>query len=103
MAIIISKVETIEVPPLSAWYLSQVPPSVMGIDDRLSRGHRGVTGGGTCSPVVPQVVRTSLERGEIGWRDLADFYARHRCQSYVFPASYRALKKDGELTIPFVL
>lgn len=102
MSIIVTKVETIEINSLSAWYLSQVPPSVMGIEARVARGHRGVDGSEVCSPVVPQVVRTGLERGEIGWRDLADFYARHRCQTYVFPPSYRAFKSDGQLAIPAV-
>ncbi len=102
MSIILTKIETIEVAPLSAWYLSQVPPSVMGIDSRIARGHRGAKGSDVCSPVIPQVVRTGLERGEIGWRDLTDFYARHRCQTYVFPPSYRAFKSDGELAIPAV-
>lgn len=103
MAIIVTKIETIEVGPLSAHYLSQVPPSVVGIDGRLARGHRGVQGTNPCSPVVPQVVRTGLERGEIGWRDLADFYARHRCQTYPFPASYRAFKSDGAFALPVVV
>ena len=102
MSIIVTKVETIEVSPLSAWYLSQVPPSVMGIDARIARGHRGAKGSEECSSIVPQVVRTGLERGEIGWRDLADFYARHRCQTYVFPPSYRSFKADGALMIPAV-
>jgi hypothetical protein len=102
MAIIVSKVETIEVLPLSAYYVSQVPPSVVGIDQRLGRGHRGIEGGEKCSSVVPQVVRTGLERGQIGWRDLIDFYARHRCQTYLFPSNYRAFKADGELALPVV-
>jgi hypothetical protein len=102
MAIIVSKVETIEVLPLSAWYLSQVPPSVLGIEARIARGHRGVQTKEPCSSVVPQVVRTGLERGEIGWRDLADFYARHRCQTYQFPSIYRAFKTDGERSLPAV-
>lgn len=102
LAIIVTKAETIEVSPLSAWYLSQVPPSVMGIEERIARGHRGVETTERCSPVVSQVVQTALERGEIGWRDLADFYARHRCQTYQFPSSYRALKIDGERSIPAV-
>ncbi len=100
MAIIVTKIETIEVGPLSAWYLSQVPPSVMGIEQRLARGHQAAQGSEPCSPVVSQVVRTGLERGEIGWRDLADFYARHRCQTYPFPPSYRAFKSDGEYALP---
>lgn len=103
MAIIVSKVETMEVLPLSAWYLAQVPPSVLGIESRIARGHRGVEGTERCSSVTPQVVRTGLERGEIGWRDLADFYARHRCQTYPFPSTYRAFKSDGERSLPAVI
>ena len=102
MSIIVSKVETVEVVPLSAWYLSQLPPALVGIEDRISRGHRGVTPSESCSPIVPQVVRTGLDRGDLGWRDLVDFYARHRCQTYQFPVTYRALKSDGELPIPAV-
>lgn len=78
-SIIVTKVETIEVSPLSAWYLDQLPK---------------------CSLVLPQVVRTGLDRGEIGWRDLVDFYSRHRCQTYQFPSSYRAFKRDNERSIP---
>jgi len=102
MSINVSKVETLEVLPLSAWYLSQVPPSQVGIEDRIARGHRGVQTSEVCSPIMPAVVRTALDRGDLGWRDLVDFYARHRCQSYPFPTTYRAVKSDGERSIPAV-
>lgn len=102
MSIIVTKVETLELLPLQSWYLSQVPPLQVGIEERLARGHHGVQTGEKCSPVMPAVVRAGLERGTIGWRDLADFYARHRCQTYQFPTSYRALKSDGERSIPAV-
>ena len=48
------------------------------------------------------VVRNGLDRGDLQWRDLVDFYARHRCQTYQFPVSYKALKQDGERPIPAV-
>ena len=102
MSIIVTKVETIEVPPLSAWYLSQLPPQVVGIEARIARGHRGVEGREKCSPLVSAVVRAGLDRGDIGWRDLVDFYSRHRCQTYQFPSHYRALKSDGERVMPAV-
>ena len=101
-SIIITRAETLEVPPLSAWYLSQVPPTLVGIDDRLARGHRGVGARDKCSAVMPAVVRGLMERGDLTWRDLADFYARHRCQTYQFPSSYRAFKSDGERGLPAV-
>lgn len=102
LSIIVTKVETLELLPLQAWYLSQVPPVQVGMEERLARGHHGVQTGEKCSPIMGAVVRTGLERGTIGWRDLADFYARHRCQTYQFPSSYRAFKEDGERPIPAV-
>lgn len=102
LTIIVHKVETVEVPHLSAWYLSQVPPRVFGLDDRIVRGHRGVETKEPCSGVVSAAVRSGVDRGVIGWRDLVDFYARHRCQSYQFPLSYRAFKSDGERQLPAV-
>jgi hypothetical protein len=100
MAIAVSRVETVELPPLSAWYLVQVPPHHLGIDDRVTRGHRMPKTRDRCISLVSQAVRAGLENGEIGWRDLVDFYARHRCQTYPFPASYRAFTSDGQRKIP---
>lgn len=100
MALAVTRVETVEVSPLSAYYLSLVPPTTVGIEDRLARGHRGVETNEKCSTVVSQAVRSGLEQGQIGWRDLVDFYARHRCQTYRFPMSYRAFKEDDEQGIP---
>lgn len=102
MSIIVTKVETLEVSPLSAWYLSQLPPQVVGIEPRIARGHRGVAARDKCSALVSAAVRTGLDRGDLGWRDLVDFYARHRCQTYQFPSHYRAVKSDGERAMPAV-
>jgi len=100
ISIVVTKVETMEVGPLSSYYLSEVPPTLVGIEDRIARGHRGVDTKEPCSAVSSQVVRAGLERGDIGWRDLVDFYARHRCQTYQFPSSYRAFKSDNARPIP---
>ena len=102
VSLAVTRVETIEISPLSAWYLSLVPPAMVGIDDRISRGHRAPESADKCSTVVSQAVRSGLESGEIGWRDLVDFYARHRCSTYRFPMSYRAFKSDGERQLPAV-
>jgi hypothetical protein len=102
MSVIVTKVETVEISPLSAWYLGQLPPKLVGLDDRLVRGHHGVNSGEPCSPMLAQAVRTGMDRGDIGWRDLVDFYSRHRCQSYQFPLKYRAFKSDGERSLPAV-
>jgi hypothetical protein len=99
ISLAVTRVETLEVPPLAVWYLSHVPPSVVGIEPRIARGHQAETSD-RCGFVVPQSVRSGLERGEIGWRDLTDFYSRHRCQSYRFPLGYRAFRADGERRLP---
>jgi hypothetical protein len=101
IALAVTEVETLEVSPLSAWYLSHVPPSVVGIEARIARGHH-VEGAGKCRPAQPQAVRSGLERGEIGWRDLVDFYARHRCETYQFPVGYHAFRMDNERSMPAV-
>jgi hypothetical protein len=100
MALAITRVETLEVPPLSAWYLSLVPPPLVGVEERVARGHKPPETSEKCSTVQSQAVRSGLEQGQIGWRDLVDFYARHRCPTYRFPSSYRAFKSDGERGVP---
>jgi len=100
LAIAVTKVETVETRPLAKYYLSQVPPTTVGVEERVAKGHVAPKTKEPCSPIVSQAVRTGLERGEIGWRDLADFYSRHRCQTYSFPLGYRAFTEDGQRPIP---
>lgn len=101
LTMIINRVETMELPPLSTWYLQQVSPIALGLEPRLARAHRAEVRS-NCSPIVPQSVRSGLESGDLGWRDLVDFYARHRCETYQFPNSYRAFTRDNERTLPVV-
>lgn len=100
ISVVVTDVETVEVGSLASYYLSELPPSLVGIEDRIARGHHGVETKEPCSTVVSQVVRTGMDRGDISWRDLVDFYARHRCQTYQFPSSYRAFKSDNERSVP---
>jgi hypothetical protein len=102
IALVVTKVETLELLPLSAYYVRHLPPSIVGIEDRIGRGHRVTDPGPSCSPMLSQAVREQLDRGEIGWRDLVDFYARHRCETYQFPVTYRAFKVDDEQKLPVI-
>ena len=99
-SLVVTKVETLELSTLSAFYIHQLPTSLLAIDPRIARGHREV--GETCGGFVSQAVRAGVASGEIGWRDLVDFYARHRCQTYQFPLKYRAFRTDGEQRVPAV-
>lgn len=100
IAIAVKRVETVEVTPLQAWYLMQVPPGQLLIDPRVARGHRLPLAKERCMSLGAQAVRSAVENGEIVWRDLVDFYARHRCQTYQFPATYRAFTADEQRVIP---
>lgn len=98
----IDRVETVELAPLSAWYVSRVPPSMLTVDTRLVVGHKPVSGAVPCNVMMSQAIRSGVESGQIEWRDLVDFYARHRCDTYQFPVGYKAFRQDGERQLPVV-
>ena len=100
----VDRVEAIDVPPLSALYVSRVAPAAVGIEQRLALGHRPKLPRSlaVCSMVPARTVLAALETGALGWRDLVDFYARHRCDTYSFLESYRAFNKDNERSLPAV-
>ena len=85
----ITGIEVIELPALSAYYVSRVPPNSTLYDPRTSAGHtppRGV--------MCPQTfswreIKEGIDKKELGWRDVMDFYARHNCTEYSFFKSYR--------------
>jgi hypothetical protein len=102
MVLRVQRVETVELPPLAAWYVSRLPPSALTLDTRLTKGHKPLSGASICNVMMSQAIRSGLESGEIEWRDLVDFYARHRCDTYQFPQGYKAFRKDGERRPPVV-
>lgn len=102
MSLAIERVETVALPPLSSVYVSRLPPTAVGADARLARGHRPElpSGMSVCTTVASQTVRADIESGATTWRDLVDFYARHSCDNYQFPEGYRAFDKDGAQALP---
>jgi hypothetical protein len=96
----VTRVETLELSELGYYYISQVPPESVGIENRVASGHRPPKGS-PCAVLLPQTVVRDRETGALSWRDLIDFFARHRCQTYRFPESYRAYT-GGDLALPVV-
>lgn len=103
MELDVTRVETAELTPMAAYYLSLVPSQALGADERLG-GHRPALPAGVspCNVAMSQSVRSRLEDGATRWRDLADFYARHNCASYQFPDDYQAFTTDNEHPLPAV-
>ena len=104
MVLGLERVETLELAPLQSYYVSRVPPQAVGLELRLAQGHRPSLPAGVpvCNISMSQRIRSGIEGGTIGWRDLVDFYARHRCDTYGFPDDYRAFTRDGERPLPVV-
>lgn len=85
----VTKIEVIELPALSAYYVARVPPNNTLYDPRTSAGH--IPPRGTMCPQTFswREIKEGLDRKELGWRDVIDFYARHNCTEYSFFKSYR--------------
>ena len=100
----VERVESAEIPPLAAFYLSLVPPKALGTEDRVAGGHRPhlPSGVAPCNVSMSQSVRARLEDGSLRWRDLADYYARHNCARYQYVDGYQAFTSDGERDLPAV-
>jgi hypothetical protein len=95
----VNRVEVIELPPLSAYYVSMVPPNATLYDPRTSAGHLPPQG-----TLCPQTfswreIKEGIDKKELGWRDVMDFYARHNCNEYSFFRSYR-YRSDPTAPLP---
>lgn len=98
MVLVITAVDAMAVPPLAAYYLNQAGPSALVLDERTAVGHDAPAG--ACKIVPWPALTGAVEAGSIRFRDLADFYARHRCVSYKFPMDYKYFDRDNERPLP---
>lgn len=95
----LNRIEVIELPALSAYYVSRVPPNATLYDPRTSAGHTPPRG-----TLCPQTfswrdIKEGIDKKELGWRDVIDFYARHNCTEYSFFRSYR-YRSDPAAPLP---
>jgi hypothetical protein len=97
----IGKVELIEIAPLSYRYVSQLPAGPMiGLDPRTSRGHVVPAGEPACRLFHSAEISNQMRGGLVTWRDMIDFYARHRCKTYTFSTGYRAIEAGKTVSLP---
>lgn len=82
-------IEVIELPPLSAFYISRLPPSSMLYDPRTFAGHMPPKAEICAQTFSWREIKDGVEKQAFGWRDVIDFYARHNCSEYTFFKSYR--------------
>jgi hypothetical protein len=85
----VARIEVIVIPDLSRIYVSRLSPELILYDGRASAGHV-IPRGNACPQTFSwREVRDGAERGQIAWRDIIDFYARHNCDEYAFFPGYR--------------
>jgi hypothetical protein len=87
--IAITSIEVIELPALSAYFVSRMPPSSTLYDPRTSTGHTPPRGTMCPQTFSWREIKEGIDKKELGWRDVIDFYARHDCAEYSFFKSYR--------------
>ena len=97
-AITVTRVEVVELPPLSYHYLCRLRPQVLLLDDRTASGHVGGRGR-PCDPIAWADIKAGAEAKEVEWRDVVDFYARHSCDEYSFARGYRFRTAPGPLPV----
>lgn len=97
--VLVQSIEAMKLPALSFNYVSRLEPMHIGLDARTSAGH--VAPKGTiCSTIPQQVIVIGMDKGTTTWRDVIDFYARHRCETYDFPAGYKAVTEGKTVQLP---
>ena len=99
MSVTVKQVEAMELPALSFFYVSRLFPPHIGLADRTSAGHQ-IPVGAPCATVPQQAILLGMEKGTVSWRDVVDFYARHRCETYDFVLGYRAFTSKDQYKLP---
>jgi len=85
----VRRVEVMELPRLAAYYVSRLSPTLILYGRRTSAGHLPFKGAVCPQNFSWRDIRDGADRGELGWRDLIDFYGRHNCEEYSFFRAYR--------------
>lgn len=83
----VERVEVMQIPALSYYYVSRLDPPRLRMAERTSAGH-SFAELQPCRVLPWDTLRKTLE-DPAAWRDVIDFYARHNCDEYSFFPTYR--------------
>jgi hypothetical protein len=96
----VNRIEVIEMPALSAYYVSRLPPNATLYDPRTFSGHVGFRGHDGCQQTFSwHEIKEGVDSKQFEWRDVIDFYARHNCSEYSFFKTYR-YRNDTNAPLP---
>jgi hypothetical protein len=85
----VTHAEVIELDALEAHYVSRLPANPTLYDPRTAAGHVPLAGAMCPQTFSWREIQEGLEKKQIGWKDVIDFYARHNCDEYSFFKGYR--------------
>jgi len=98
----ISRVETIVLPELGYYYLSAMDAQNFALGERTSGLHSRPSKALVCRIHQASTLRNAILSGTLTWRNQAEFYARHRCNTYSFSGDFSAFEEDGEQSLPAI-
>jgi hypothetical protein len=99
-AVDVNRIEVVEMPALSAYYVSRLPPNATLYDPRTFSGHVGFRGHDGCQQTFSwREIKEGVDQKQFEWRDVIDFYARHNCSEYSFFKAYR-YRTDTNAPLP---
>jgi len=99
-AVDLNRIEVVEMPALSAYYVSRLPPNATLYDPRTFAGHVGFRGREGCQQTFSwREIKEGVDSKQFEWRDVIDFYARHNCSEYSFFKTYR-FRTDSNAPLP---
>ena len=85
-----TKIDRLDVMPISElgyYYVSQLPPTLVGYDGITDRAHRPAKNLERCRVDVGGIAGW-MEDGKTSWADVIAFYSRHNCHRYAFFVEY---------------
>lgn len=85
----VTRAEVIELSALEALYVSRLPANPILYEARTSSGHTPLAGNLCPQTFSWREIQEGIEKRQIGWKDVIDFYARHNCDEYSFFKGYR--------------
>jgi hypothetical protein len=88
-ALRVLEVAVMEIPPLGYYYVSRLDPVQIRLPQRTAEGHEIPNKLTPCKILPWREIQNGMRRGEVYWRDVIDFYARHNCDEYSYFVAYR--------------
>jgi hypothetical protein len=100
MSLDLQKIEVLELTDLGYFYVSRLIPGQVLLDERAASGHVPPDKLKSCAFVPWREIHAASEHPDgVKWADVLDFYARHNCDEYTFPTSYRRWTAPGTLPV----